>query len=184
MLGGGIYRDTIIGIGGYTTGGNATANCYKGVINPSNHNVTWTPIASYPAGSITRLATFIAVKDQGIGVMCTGGAVNGTNPTAQSFLWNFCTGSWQDLPDNSMARSNFKATGRGSEVYVVAGFTTSGVGITEKISFSHIDGPCSWMVSVGNENNTIPNTYYLDQNYPNPFNPSTKISFGLPVVQM
>lgn len=181
MLGGGIYRDTIIGIGGYTDGGNATANCYRGVINPSNMNISWFAISPYPAGSITRPASYVAVKGEGVGIMCTGGAVNGTNPTSQSFLWNYCTNQWQQLPDNSLARSNFKASGRGSEIYVVAGFTTTGVGTTEKISFSYIDGPCSWLLGVGGTNNSIPQKFYLDQNYPNPFNPSTKISFGLPV---
>jgi hypothetical protein len=180
MLGGGIYRDTIIAVGGYTDGGNATPNCFRGVINPSNYNITWNQIASYPAGAITRLASFVAVKDEGVGVMCTGGTINGTDPTAQTFLWNMCTGQWQNLPDNSLARSNFKASGRGNEIYVVAGFTTVGVGTSEKISFSYIDGPCSYLLSTGNNNNSIPNKYSLEQNYPNPFNPTTKIKFGLP----
>jgi len=181
MLGGGIYRDTIIAIGGYTTGGNATANCYKGVVNPSTLNITWTGISSYPAGPIVRFASFIAVKDNGVGVMCTGGAINGSNPTSQTYFYNFCTQSWQNnLPGNSLARSNFKATGRGNTLYVVAGFTTTGVGTTEKLVFSYIDGPCSNMLGVNNTNNNIPGEYYLNQNYPNPFNPSTKISFGIP----
>jgi N-acetylneuraminic acid mutarotase len=179
MQGGGIFNDTIISVGGYTDGGNATANCYKGVINPATLNVTWTQIASYPAGSITRLATYQASKDQGSGIFCTGGAINGSTPTAQSYLWNFCTQTWQNsVPNNSLARSNFKATGRGNIIYVVAGFTNTGVGITERITFNYIDGPCGITGINGNLN--IPAEFNLAQNYPNPFNPSTKISFGLP----
>ena len=30
------------------------------------------------------------------------------------------------------------------------------------------------------ENNIIPNEFYLSQNYPNPFNPTTKINFSVP----
>lgn len=181
MLGGGIYRDTIIAVGGYTNGGSATANCYKGVINPMTLNVNWSPMPSYPGGPIVRFASFVAVKGDGVGIMCTGGAVNGAAPTSETYLWNFCTQTWQNnLPDNSLARSNFKAAGRGNEIYIVAGFTNTGVGTTEKITFQHIDGPCSNMVGVNSSGNSIPENYYLDQNYPNPFNPSTKISFGIP----
>lgn len=181
MHGGGIYRDTIISVGGYTNGGNATANCYKGVINPSTLNVTWTQIASYPAGAILRLASFVAVKDAGIGILCTGGAVNGSTPTSSSYLWNFCTQSWQNnIPPNSLARSNFKAAGKGNEIFVVAGYTNNGVGNCEKISFTYIDGPCTNLTGNNTNNNTVPDNFILNQNYPNPFNPSTVISFGLP----
>ena len=181
MLGGGIYRDTVIGVGGYTNGGNATANCYKGVINPSTFNITWTSIASYPLGPILRFASYIAFKDDGVGVMCTGGAVNGSNPTAQTFFYNFCTKSWQNnLPNNSVARSNFKAAGRGNINYVVAGFTNTGIGTTEKLDFSFIDGTCFNMLGFNNSNNSVPEDYYIKQNYPNPFNPSTIIKFGIP----
>jgi N-acetylneuraminic acid mutarotase len=181
MLGGGIYRDTIIAVGGYTDGGNSTANCYKGVINPSTFYITWTGMQSYPLGPILRLASFVVVKDEGVGIACTGGAVNGSSPTSQTFLWNFCTQTWQTMPNNIQGRSNFKATGRGDNtLYTVAGYTTVGVGTTEKLTFTYIDGPCSNMVGLGNSNYSIPKDYILEQNYPNPFNPSTVISFGLP----
>jgi hypothetical protein len=182
MLGGGIYRDTIIGVGGYTTGGNATANCYKGVINPANLNITWTQIPNYPLGPTLRMASFVAVKDQGVGIMCTGGAIGGSVPTSQTFLWNFCTQSWlSGLPNNSLPRYNFKACGRGNNiVYVVSGFAVTAVDNTEYITFTEIDGPCQNMVGIGNGNNGLPSTFALNQNYPNPFNPETKISFSLP----
>jgi hypothetical protein len=38
--------------------------------------------------------------------------------------------------------------------------------------------PSSWMP--GEEQNGIPDEYFLAQNYPNPFNPATYIRFGLP----
>jgi hypothetical protein len=180
MHGGGIYRDTIISIGGYTTGGNATANCYKGVINPSTLSITWSTMPSYPAGSITRMASYVAVKNTGVGIMCTGGALGGSLPTSATHFWNFCLQSWQSgLPSNSLARSNYKATGKGgSIIYTASGYTNTGVGTSEYISFNLIEGPCQNMVGI--HNNSIPAKFELKQNYPNPFNPETKISFSLP----
>jgi hypothetical protein len=35
-------------------------------------------------------------------------------------------------------------------------------------------------VSVGNENNELPQKYGLSQNYPNPFNPVTNVKFAIP----
>jgi Secretion system C-terminal sorting domain/Galactose oxidase, central domain len=182
MHGGGIYRDTIISVGGYTTGGNATGNCYKGVINPATLGITWTPMPSYPAGPILRMASYVAVKNTGVGIMCTGGAVGGNIPTAQTHFWNFCTQSWQSgLPNNSQARSNYKACGLGYDrIYMAGGYTNTGVGTTEVIIFSQIEGPCQNMVGINGNSNSIPERFELHQNYPNPFNPSTKISFSLP----
>ncbi|MCX7878802.1 MAG: T9SS type A sorting domain-containing protein [Ignavibacteria bacterium] len=181
MLGGAIYRDTIITAGGYTTGGIATANCFKGVINPSNMSVSWSSIPNYPAGPIVRMASYIAVKDHGVGVMFTGGAIGGTTPTASTHFWSFCLQQWlAGLPDNSQPRSNFKACGRGNEkIYVTGGFTNSGVGTTEYITFTNIDGPCNGMV--GTSNNSVASNFMLHQNYPNPFNSSTVISYSVPV---
>lgn len=182
MLGGGIYRDTIIAVGGYTNGGTTTGNCYKGVINPVTLNITWTSMPSYPAGPILRMASYVAVKNTGVGIMCTGGSVGGTVPTAQTHFWNFCTQSWQSgLPNNSLARSNYKASGLGyDKIYMAGGYTNTGVGTTEVIIFSQIEGPCQNMVGIHGNENGIPKNYELAQNYPNPFNPSTKISFSLP----
>lgn len=182
MLGGGIYRDTIIAVGGYTTGGNATANCYKGVINPTTLAITWTPMASYPAGPILRMASSVAVRNTGVGVMCTGGALGGSVPTSQTHFWNFCTQQWMPgLPGNSLARSNYKASANsnGFTIYTAGGYTNTGVGTTEYITFTQIDGPCQNMVGI-NTNSSIPEKFELKQNYPNPFNPQTKISFSIP----
>ncbi len=180
MLGGGIYRDTIIAVGGYTTGGNATANCYKGVINPATLSITWSSMASYPGGSITRMASYVAVKNTGVGIMCTGGAIGGSVPTSATHFWNFCTQQWMPgLPGNSLARSNYKASGKGgSVIYTASGYTNTGVGNSEYISFSSIEGPCQNMVGINN--NSVPSKFELKQNYPNPFNPETKISFSVP----
>src|SRR4030095_12240895 len=182
MAGGGIYRDTIISVGGYTTGGIALANCYKGVVNPSTLNITWTPIANYPAGPISRMASYIAVKGTGVGLMCTGGLVGGSVPTAQTHIWNFCTRSClPGVPDNGLARANYKACGKGDNiVYTVAGFTNTGTGLTEYMTFNSIDGPCQNMVGIEGNGGIIPDKFELKQNYPNPFNPQTTISFSLP----
>ncbi len=183
MQGGGIYVDTIISVGGYTTGGNATGLCYKGVINPATLNITWISMQSYPAGPIVRMASYVAVKNTGVGIMCTGGSVGGSVPTAQTNFWNFCTQSWHTgLPANSLARSNYKASGKGNNIiYTAGGYTNTGVGTTEFITFSQIDGPCQNMVGINGSGNIIPDRFELKQNYPNPFNPNTKISFSLPI---
>ncbi len=181
MLGGGIYRDTIVTAGGYTTGGVSISNCYKGVINPNTLGITWTALPSYPAGPITRMASYVAVKNTGVGIMCTGGAVGGSVPTAQTNFWNFCTQSWQSgLPDNTQARSNYKACGIGYDMlYTVGGYiSTTNSNRTESLTFSVIEGPCQNLVGINN--NSLPVKFELKQNYPNPFNPETKIGFSLP----
>lgn len=183
MLGGGLYRDTIITAGGYTTGGITVASCYKGVINPLNMSITWTQISDYPAGPITRMASYTAVKGTGVGVMFTGGAIGGSLPTASTYFWNFCTQSWQPgLPDNTQARYNYKACGKGYDmVFTAGGYTTNAnSNRIESLTFSHIEGPCMNMVGVNGNNNLIPENFALQQNYPNPFNPQTTIGFSLP----
>jgi hypothetical protein len=182
MLAGGIYRDTIISAGGYTTGGISISNSYKGVINPGNLNITWTSIPSYPGGSIVRMASHTAVKNTGVGVMFTGGAIGGYVPTSQTHFWNFCTQSWlTGLPNNTLARSNYKASSNGYDrIYMAGGFTNTGVGTTESLVFEMIDGPCMNMVGTGGNQTNIPDKFELRQNYPNPFNPTTMISFSIP----
>lgn len=182
MLGGGLYRDTIISAGGYTTGGVTISNSYKGVIDPATLNITWSAIAPYPGGPILRMASYVAVKNTGVGVLFTGGAVGGNIPTAQSQFWNFCTQSWHvGVPNNTQARSNYKACGIGyDKIYMAAGYTNTGVGTTESITFEEIEGPCMNMVGTGNNQGIIPDKFELKQNYPNPFNPSTRISFSIP----
>jgi hypothetical protein len=142
MMGGGIYGDTIIVASGASNGA-YVASSYKGIINPSTLAVTWTAIPDYPGGAVTRMASYFVKVGTGGGVLCTGGAVGGATLTSATYLWNFCTQSWQTLTNNTLARSNYKGCGLGdSVVYCVAGYTTVGVGQFDKITFSQIDGSC------------------------------------------
>ena len=85
------------------------------------------------------------------------------------------------MPDNSQARSNYKACGRGYDViYTVAGFTNTGTGRSEFLTLNVIEGPCMNMVGSTGNGLLLPAIFELKQNYPNPFNPETKISFALP----
>lgn len=180
MIGGGIYKDTIIVTGGWT-GSTGSPLSYKGVINPLIPTViVWTPIANYPTGGVTRMASHVVYKDGGVGIMCTGGAINGATVTNATNLWNFCTQTWQALPNNTLARSNYRGSGKGdTTVYCPGGFTTVGVGQFDRIDFQSIDGTCG-LVGIGSNENRVPSTYALRQNYPNPFNPSTTIEYALP----
>jgi hypothetical protein len=182
MMGGGIYGDTIMVFCGATTGGTYVANCYKGVINPTTLQVTFTPIANYPGTNVTRMASFpVQISGQGAGVACALGAIAGGTLTGSTNLWNFCTGAWQTLPVNSTPRSNLRGCGGiDSSMYAVAGYTTAGSGVVQKLLFTQIDGTCALIVGSNNNNSNVPNTYLLEQNYPNPFNPSTVINFSLP----
>jgi hypothetical protein len=146
MAGFGIYKDTIIVAAGWTTGSLATANAYKGGINPANPTViTWTPIAAYPATATTRIASAFVAKATGGGILFSGGAIGGSTTTTLSYLWDLCNNTWATLPALPLARSNMKAvTAKGDSIaFVVAGYTgTAGTGQTDKITFSQIDGGC------------------------------------------
>ena len=142
MMGFGIYKDTIYCAGGWD-GAAAIANAYKGVINPTTFQVTWTPLPNYPAGTCTRIASYFVKKNTGGGILFSGGAIAGSTVTANSYLWDICNGNWATLPALPLARSNMKAAGRGDSVaYVVCGYTTVGVGNNDRITFSQIDGTC------------------------------------------
>jgi hypothetical protein len=183
MVGGGIYADTIIVTGGWT-GSTGDPQTHKGVINPSNPtSITWTTLAPYPTGGVTRMASHVCLKpNQGVGIACSGGAISGGTLTNATNFWNFCTGAWQTLPANSQARSNLRGTGAGDSIlYIIGGFTTVGVGTSERLTFSQIDGSCATVVGITTNQNGIPSGFVLAQNYPNPFNPTTTISFGVPV---
>ena len=75
MMGGGIYKDTIIATGGWLGAAPGSSATYKGVINPANPtSVTWTTIANYPTGGVTRIASAVCfIPGQGVGIACTGG---------------------------------------------------------------------------------------------------------------
>jgi len=182
MVGGGIYGDTIIVTGGWT-GSTGDPLTHKGVINPTTPTtITWTILAPYPTGGVTRMGSHLCLKPgQGAGIVCSGGAVGGATLSNATNFWNFCTGAWQTLPPNSQARSNLRGTGAGDSIYYqVGGFTTTGVGTSERLTFSQIDGSCT-LVGINTNQHGIPNGFVLAQNYPNPFNPTTTISFGVPV---
>lgn len=180
MMGFGIYKDTIITAGGWN-GTAAISNAYRGVINPANPlQITWTAIPAYPVGAVTRSASMFVSRGTGGGVMIAGGAIGGSLLTAKAYLWNFCNNAWEQLDTFATPRSNMKAAGKGDHIaWVVAGFTTVGVGTSDKVTFTNIPGGCI-TVGVDEEIAELPQQFSLAQNYPNPFNPSTTISYGLP----
>jgi hypothetical protein len=147
MMGGGILNYTIIATGGWngTTGSPTT---YKGVINPANPTqITWTTVANYPAGGVTRMASFpvtLGTYPSAAGIFCTGGALDGATLQGATHLYNFCTDAWEVLtPNLSQPRSNFKGCGKmDNNVYAVAGFTTVGVGTNDKATLTAIAGNC------------------------------------------
>jgi N-acetylneuraminic acid mutarotase len=181
MSGGGIFGDTIYIFCGASTGGTYLANCYKGVINPSNiTQITWTALVNYPGGAMTRMASTFVKVGNSAGIACAYGAVSGGTVSNTAYLWNICTGSWQTLPVGSIARSNLRGAGlRDSSLYCVSGYNGSaGVGNVDKLKFSLIDGSC--VITSINNQSTIPVEFNLSQNYPNPFNPVTKIQYSIP----
>jgi len=153
MMGGGILNYTIIATGGWT-GTTGSPTTYKGVINPANMTqITWTTVAAYPAGGITRMASFpvtLGTYPSAAGIFCTGGAVNGGTLSGATHLYNFCTDAWETLtPNLAQARSNFKGCGKmDNNVYVIAGFTTVGVGTSDKATLTAIAGNCYTPVPV------------------------------------
>ena len=153
MMGGGILNFTIIATGGWT-GSTGSPTTYKGVINPGDPTqITWTTVANYPAGGITRMASFPVVLGSfpsAAGIFCTGGAVNGSTLSGATHLYNFCTDAWETLtPNLAQARSNFKGCGKmDNNVYVIAGFTTVGVGTSDKATLTAIAGNCYTPVPV------------------------------------
>lgn len=180
MMGAGIFNDTIIVAGGWS-GTTGVPNAYKGIVNPANPTqITWTPIAQYPVGGVTRMAATKVSRGGGAGVLCAGGAINGATLTAKAYLWNFCTGNWSPLDTFAVPRSNMKAAGDGGpEAYVIGGFTTVGVGTSDKFTLLNLGGTCV-PTGVSEADRTVPQSFELSQNYPNPFNPTTTIKYGLP----
>jgi hypothetical protein len=128
------------------------------------------------------MASTTLFKDEGVGVLCAGGAINGATLTAKAYLWNFCTSSWSALDTFAVPRSNMKAASDGGmTAYVVGGFTTVGVGTADRFTLTAIEGNCNPPLDVDENGRGIPVAFGLLQNYPNPFNPSTTIQYGLPV---
>ena len=147
MMGGGMLNYTIIATGGWT-GTTGSPVTYKGAVNPGDlTQITWTPVANYPTGGVTRMASFpvtLGAFPAAAGFFCTGGAVNGATLTGATNLYNFCTDSWETLtPNLSLARSNFKGAGNmDNVVYVIGGFTTVGVGNNDRATLTDIAGNC------------------------------------------
>jgi Secretion system C-terminal sorting domain/Kelch motif len=154
MMGGGILNYTIIATGGWITGSTGSPTTYKGVINPGNMSqITWTTVAPYPAGGVTRMASFPVVLGSfpsAAGIFCTGGAVLGATLTGATHLYNFCTDAWETLtPNLAQPRSNFKGCGKmDNNVNVVGGFTTVGVGTHDRATLTAIAGNCYTPVPV------------------------------------
>jgi hypothetical protein len=155
MMGGGMLNYTIVSAGGWD-GTAAIANAYQGVVNPGNlTQITWTPIADYPATATTRMASFPVLGGTtyptAAGVFFSGGAVGGSAVTGLTYFYNICTPGWETLtPNLSLARSNMKACGKmNGEAFVISGYTgTAGTGVSDKATLSAIAGNCYTPVPV------------------------------------
>lgn len=182
MQGCGIIGDTVIVAGGFN-GTVAIGNAYKGIINETGTNISWTPIGNYPGApdGITRMGSGFIKRGNAGGVLFTGGALGGNTATDATYIWDFCSQKWDTVAANlPLARCNFKCASRGdSIIYAVSGYTTDGVGNTEKLTITSMEGSCFLITDITPVSEII-SDYKLSQNYPNPFNPATKINFSIP----
>ncbi|MDI6804396.1 MAG: M20/M25/M40 family metallo-hydrolase [Bacteroidota bacterium] len=107
-MGAGILGNTIIITGGYDGNAVGLATAYRGDINPANPaQITWTAIANYPAGALSRPSG--AGLTNGNGVVFTGGLIGGSTPTANTYLYSLTTNSWTNLPNMITARGNMSS---------------------------------------------------------------------------
>lgn len=141
MMGFGIDGNKIICAGGWN-GTISISTSYKGTIDPSNHlNITWSAIPDYPISTlgITRMASYFIQKGAQKGILMTGGSISGSTNTNKTYFFNTVCEQWDSTGVNTLARANYKAAGRGdSVVWCVAGFTTVGVGTTDRYTASSI----------------------------------------------
>ncbi len=133
-MGAGIVGNTIIIAGGYDGNAIGLATAYRGDINPANPGqITWTPIANYPAGAISRPGG--AGLTNGNGVVFTGGLTSGTTPTANTYLYSLTTNSWTTLPSMPTARGNMSSQLANNGIdfmWAVSGFSSVALANNER----------------------------------------------------
>jgi hypothetical protein len=181
MQGCGITGDTVIVAGGWN-GSVAVSNSYKGIINSTGTNIEWTSIGNYPVPEgIVRMGSGLIRRGDAGGVLFTGGSIGGATVTGGTYVWDFCSQRWDTVIANlPVPRANFKCASRGDTlIYAVAGYTTTGVGNTDRLTITSMTGTCFVITDITPSSEFIAG-YTLSQNYPNPFNPITKINFSIP----
>ncbi len=145
--------------------------------NVSNKNICVLPLTT---PGFARVSGKIFTQTQTTGVQgVTVYAISTTTNMISGFditetdgsfnLENLATGSYKIVADKEGFNSSY------SPVHEVGTFNNYTV---NNVFINITDGT----LNVGDNNTTVPVTYFLDQNYPNPFNPSTEIKFGLPAI--
>lgn len=109
-LRGGISGNKIVVVGGYSqTGGSAISDAYMGTINPANPlQITWTPIADYPAQASSRLGAGVPYSQAFPVVVFTGGdpTGQGTSTLKYTLAYDVNAGEWLIAPNKPTPVSN------------------------------------------------------------------------------
>ncbi len=106
----GIINNTIVTVGGYSQSQQTLlSQAYTGVIDPANYKkITWTKIASYPAGPTSRLGASSLEDTEFSTVYFTGGFDNVNASIGKKDTWGYdvTAGAWQKGPDKPTGVSN------------------------------------------------------------------------------
>lgn len=179
-LRGGIVGNKIVVTGGFSQAtGTLNASTYIGTIDSMNpDNITWTQVADYPTGAITRHGGAGSLITASGLVIFTGGDNLGTgvNPRSETFAYDVNSNTWKIGPAKPTAVNNLcnmAAFVNNDSLYLVAigGYTgTTASGANEWLSLGAYQVPSGII-----ENNSV---YSFDA-YPNPFTDVTTISLSL-----
>ena len=105
----GIIDNKIIVFGGYSQFKGLLKNAYIGIIDSTNpKNITWSQIAEYPIGTLSRFAAGVVPNSADAMVYFTGGDPTGNADTSLGDTWayDFRAGAWRIGPSKPTPVSN------------------------------------------------------------------------------